>query len=232
MDTPEGTDVRCSTVVFRDDALLLIHRVRDGTDDRTLPGGTPRAGESMAACARRETREETGLTVEPTRVAFVLEALRPGSARRTVDLVFLARPPARGEPDSQEPDREARFVPLDLLPELSMRPPLAGYLRALKASELRAPRLTWATCGVRPAITGHVALLSRKGRHELPGMHGNDAGGVYGPRRDRLLRLLRSRYLPRPREDPGPGRPAGGRGSAVARRASCHVRHLLHRVRR
>jgi ADP-ribose pyrophosphatase YjhB (NUDIX family) len=57
MDTPEGTDVRCSTVVFRDDALLLIHRARDGADDWTLPGGTPHAGESMAACARRETQE-------------------------------------------------------------------------------------------------------------------------------------------------------------------------------
>jgi ADP-ribose pyrophosphatase YjhB (NUDIX family) len=45
MDTPEGTDVRCSTVVFRDDALLLIHRAREGTDDWTLPGGTPHAGE-------------------------------------------------------------------------------------------------------------------------------------------------------------------------------------------
>jgi 8-oxo-dGTP pyrophosphatase MutT (NUDIX family) len=82
MDTPGSTDVRCSTVVFRDDALLLIHRVRDGADDWTLPGGTPRPGESMAACARRETLEETGLTVEPARVALVLEALKPGSARR------------------------------------------------------------------------------------------------------------------------------------------------------
>jgi 8-oxo-dGTP diphosphatase len=230
MDTPEGTDVRCSTVVFRDDALLLIHRVGDGADDWTLPGGTPRAGESMAACARRETREETGLTVEPTRVAFVLEALRPGSARRTVDLVFLASPSARGEPEPQEPDREARFVPLKLLPELSMRPPLAGYLRALNAS---GAARTAAYLGNmwRPAgDDGRIARLYGKGGYGLPGMYDNDAGDVYGPRRDRLLRPVRSRYLPRPREDPGPARRAGGRGSAVARGASCHVCHLLQRV--
>lgn len=75
MDTPGETDVRCSTIVFRNHDLLLVHRARDGADDWVLPGGTPRPGESMAACARRETFEETGITVEPTRVAFVLEAL-------------------------------------------------------------------------------------------------------------------------------------------------------------
>ena len=38
MDTPGGTDVRCSTIIFRDDELLLVHRVREGGADWTLPG--------------------------------------------------------------------------------------------------------------------------------------------------------------------------------------------------
>lgn len=134
MNTPGETDVRCSTIVFRGQDLLLVHRARNGSDDWVLPGGTPRSGESMAACARRETLEETGVPVEPTRVAFVLEALRPGSSRRTVDLVFLANGPFGVEPEPREPDLEARFVPLGVLPELRMRPPLAGYLRALNAN--------------------------------------------------------------------------------------------------
>ena len=75
----DSIDVRCSAIVFRDDAVLLVHRSRNGTDDWVLPGGTPRPSESMAACARRETLEETGLSVDPARVAFVLEALGPGS---------------------------------------------------------------------------------------------------------------------------------------------------------
>jgi ADP-ribose pyrophosphatase YjhB (NUDIX family) len=134
MDTPGETDVRCSTIVFRGQDLLLVHRARDDTDDWVLPGGTPRPGESMAACARRETLEETGLIVEPTRVAFVLEALKPGSTRRTVDLVFLAAKRSGSEPEAREPDLEARFVPLSVLSGLRMRPPLAGYLRALSSS--------------------------------------------------------------------------------------------------
>jgi 8-oxo-dGTP diphosphatase len=129
----DSIDVRCSAIVFRDDTVLLVHRSRNGIDNWVLPGGTPRPGESMAACARRETLEETGLSVDPARVAFILEALGPGSARRTVDLVFLATPDGHGEPVPQEPDTDARFVPLGLLPGLDVRPPLAGHLRALHA---------------------------------------------------------------------------------------------------
>jgi 8-oxo-dGTP diphosphatase len=126
-------NVRCSAIVFREDAVLLVHRLRDSVEDWVLPGGTPRPGESMAACARRETLEETGLTIDPARVAFVLEALGPEDHRRTVDLVFLAAADVRGEPDAGEPDLEARFVPLVLLPGLDLRPQLSGHLRALHA---------------------------------------------------------------------------------------------------
>ncbi len=129
----DSIDVRCSAIVFRDDAVLLVRRSRDGADDWVLPGGTPRPGESMAACARRETLEETGLSVDPARVAFVTEALGPGSALRTVDLVFLATADGPGEPEPQEPDTDARFVSLDQLAGLDVRPPLAGHLRALHA---------------------------------------------------------------------------------------------------
>jgi 8-oxo-dGTP diphosphatase len=127
-------DLRCSAIVFRGDAVLLVRRSRNGGDDWVLPGGTPRPGESMAACARRETLEETGLAVDPARVAFVTEALGPGSALRTVDLVFLATADRRGdEPGPREPGTEARFVPLGQLAGLDVRPPLAGHLRALQA---------------------------------------------------------------------------------------------------
>jgi 8-oxo-dGTP diphosphatase len=124
-------DVRCSVIVFREDNVLLVHRARDGADDWVLPGGTPRPGESMAACARREATEETGLSADPSRIAFVLETLGPQDHRRMVDLVFLATDPVRGEPEAKEEGMEARFVPLRMLSGLVLRPPIAGHLRGL-----------------------------------------------------------------------------------------------------
>jgi len=124
-------DVRCSVIVFREDNVLLVHRARDGADDWVLPGGSPRPGESMAACARRETLEETGLSADPGRIAFVLEALGPQGGRRMVDLVFLAADPVRGDPDAREEGMEARFVPLRALSDMVLRPPIAGHLRGL-----------------------------------------------------------------------------------------------------
>jgi 8-oxo-dGTP diphosphatase len=131
MEERADIDMRCSIVAFRGGHVLLVHRTRDGADDWVLPGGTPRPGESMFSCARRETLEETGLPVEPGRVAFVLESLGPDDRRRIVDLVFLAGLPKRGEPVSTEEGLDPEFVPVDELPRLPLRPPIAGHLRAL-----------------------------------------------------------------------------------------------------
>jgi 8-oxo-dGTP diphosphatase len=58
MEDPSDIDLRCSVAAFRGDSVLLVHRKRDDAKDWVLPGGTPRPGESMASCARRETLEE------------------------------------------------------------------------------------------------------------------------------------------------------------------------------
>jgi 8-oxo-dGTP pyrophosphatase MutT (NUDIX family) len=144
MEDPADIDMRCSVAAFKGDSVLLVHRTRDGADDWVLPGGTPRLGESMTSCARRETLEETGLPVEPGRVAFVLESLGPEDSRRIVDLVFLAELPARVEPGPAEEGLDAQFVPLGALPRLTLRPPIAGHLRALHA---RGPARTAAYLG-------------------------------------------------------------------------------------
>jgi len=134
MEQPAGIDVRCSAIVFRGQEVLLVRRVRQGGEEWVLPGGTPRTGEGMAACARRETLEETGLAVEPARIAFVLESQGPRSGLHTVDLVFVASQSVPGqEPQSLEPELSARFVPLGLLHQVNLRPPIAGHLRGLSA---------------------------------------------------------------------------------------------------
>lgn len=151
MSIPDGTELRCSAVVSRARAVLLLHRTRG--DDWVLPGGTPRPGESMAACARREVLEETGLHVDPSRVAFVLEVMGPDAGTRTVDMVFWARDAAPADqPERLEPDLEPAFIPADQIHLLNLRPPLAGHLRRLlmRGGDSYAPYLAnmW-----RPADT-------------------------------------------------------------------------------
>ncbi len=144
MNMPDGIELRCSAVIVRGQSVLLIHRTYGDVDDWVLPGGTPRPAESMAACARREVREETGLQVNPARVAFVLEVCGPDSGPRTVDIVFAAADPAPDQlPQELEPGLKPVFVPVDGIHKLDLRPPLAGHLRGMlgRREERYAPYL-------------------------------------------------------------------------------------------
>lgn len=126
-------DLRCSMVLVNDDQVLAIHRMAAGRDDWVLPGGRPRSGESLSACVARETREETGLEVNPTRIGFVGEVIDPRTHERTVEVVFLGRllgragdPVLRGEPGSRP-----EWLSRDRLRRIELRPPIAGYLPAV-----------------------------------------------------------------------------------------------------
>jgi 8-oxo-dGTP diphosphatase len=164
MSLPQGTMLRCSAAVIRQRAVLLLHRTR-GSGEWVLPGGTPRLSESMAACARREVLEETGLRVDPSKVAFVLEVLGPDGGPRTVDIVFAARDAHPAErPRRREPGLEPAFVPIDELYQLDLRPPLAGHLRRMVAQGGRLYARTWRTCGGRRATRCHLGLM-KSGNH-------------------------------------------------------------------
>jgi 8-oxo-dGTP diphosphatase len=121
-------DIRCSVVVLRNHEVLLLHRTGGGRDDWVLPGGTPREEESAAECARRELLEETGLSADLCRVALVVESAIPGSARRQLDIVFLATEPALGRELPREPGLEPQFVSSGRLPHLVLHPPVSGHL--------------------------------------------------------------------------------------------------------
>jgi 8-oxo-dGTP pyrophosphatase MutT (NUDIX family) len=120
----------------------------------------------MAACARREVLEETGLHVDPSRVAFVLEVLGPDGGPRTVDIVFVATDAAPGSlPQEREPGLRPVFIPADELNALDLRPPLAGHLRSMlgQRRQLYAPYLAnlW-----RPPRSGRAG--TRSARRENP----------------------------------------------------------------
>jgi 8-oxo-dGTP diphosphatase len=155
-------ELRCSAIVFRDDRLLLLRRRRDGAEDWVLPGGHPRRREGAAACVECEVLEETGIRIQAPRVAFVLETTDPAGDRRLIELVFLAgERDGRTDPRATEPGAQAVFVPVEDTPGLTLRPPLAGYLRGLHRTQLRstAPYLgnLWRDLGGDSIEEGTVA---------------------------------------------------------------------------
>jgi len=132
-------DLRCSIVLIKNDEILLLHRTthpqRRYAGDWILPGGHPSDGESMHACAVREAKEETGLSIELGRCLFIYEIVGPGDVGRRVELVFAATARSTSQLSSQEDHRHPEFVPLAELPKLNLRPPLTGHLRGLRAAQ-------------------------------------------------------------------------------------------------
>lgn len=136
-DAADGVlvDLRCSIALIRNGQILLVHRTshpgRPNDGDWVLPGGHPNDGESMVACAARETLEETGVAVDVGRCLFVYEVVGPTEVGRRVELVFGATATNVESLGSREAERHPELVDLDDLPGLDLRPPLAGYLRGL-----------------------------------------------------------------------------------------------------
>lgn len=99
-----------------------------------LPGGTPRRGESVASCARREVAEETGLEVVVNRVAFVVEASNQEDGMHMLDVVFtVTEGDSRAAPCEVESGLVPVFVPVANLHAMRLRPPVGGHLRNLHA---------------------------------------------------------------------------------------------------
>ncbi len=103
------------TLVMKERTLLVLvrgHRPRRGFLD--LPGGFLDAGEDLAAGARRELREETGITVGAMRPFGLYWDEYPldGFGRfPTLNFYWLARW-RRGEPQAGDDAAEARWLSL------------------------------------------------------------------------------------------------------------------------
>jgi ADP-ribose pyrophosphatase YjhB (NUDIX family) len=59
-----------SAIVVDDEGRILLHRRQDN-NKWALPGGKMELGETIAGCAVREVKEETGLDVEVTRIVGI-----------------------------------------------------------------------------------------------------------------------------------------------------------------
>ncbi len=84
--------VRAAAIVVEGDSVLLVKHHGHGPEDGYVwwvpPGGGGEGDESLAECAKRETLEETGLSVELGNIAYIREFIEPGYHH--YEIFFLA----------------------------------------------------------------------------------------------------------------------------------------------
>ena len=124
-------------ILERDGKVVLIRR-KNPPPGWALPGGFVDRGETLAAAARREAKEETGLDVELLELFHCYSDPRRDPRQHTVSTVFLGR--SDGTPSAGDDAGELDLFPLDALPELAFdhRTILDDY-RAYRATGRRPP---------------------------------------------------------------------------------------------
>ena len=84
--------IRAAVIIVDGDSILLVKEKSNHPNDELYlwipPGGGIEGNESLGECARRETLEETGLSVEIGDIAYVRDFLEPGYHH--CEIFFLA----------------------------------------------------------------------------------------------------------------------------------------------
>ena len=116
--------VGVGVIVRRGDTVLLGRRLAEpGRGTWQFPGGKLEFGEDLFACARRETREEAGVTIVPrAQGPTVLDLFR--RQRLHAVTIFVIADHGRGTPRALEPTKAAdwRWFAWDALPRPLFRP--------------------------------------------------------------------------------------------------------------
>lgn len=122
-------------MIFRDDKVLIGKRTSEhGNGEWAWPGGHLEHLESIEECARRETREETGIEIENVRFLRLVN-LTQYAPKHYVDIGLIADWKS-GEPRVVEPEKCERWEwrRLDDLPE-PLFAPEPYYLEALRTGQ-------------------------------------------------------------------------------------------------
>jgi 8-oxo-dGTP diphosphatase len=114
---PDRPWVGVGVVTWRGDQLLLIRRGKaPRLGQWSLPGGAQSVGETVFETAAREMREETGLTVTPTGIITVVDAITPDETGRVhyhYTLVEVSAECPDGDPVCADDALEARWVDVE-----------------------------------------------------------------------------------------------------------------------
>ena len=129
---PDRPFVAVSAAIVRDERFLLVRRARP-PHLYTLPGGVVEAGETLAEAVKRETIEETGLTIEPAGLAGYREAISRDREQRVLRhfiILAFAAPWSGGEPVLNDELSEAHWIRPDQLGAYQTTEGLADIVNA------------------------------------------------------------------------------------------------------
>jgi len=122
-------------VVFRDDRVLLVRRGQAPSCGLwAVPGGAVEAGETLAAAAEREVREETGVIVkarEPVHAFDVISRGTGGEVEHHYVVVDLFADYVGGEPVAGDDAAEAAWVDVEEIGVLAVSEETARLVRRL-----------------------------------------------------------------------------------------------------
>ncbi|MBI2352823.1 NUDIX domain-containing protein [Candidatus Dependentiae bacterium] len=91
VELKQKKNTRAAVILIHDGALLVMHRIRDGKEYYTFPGGTIEEGESEKDAAMRELFEETTIVAKVTKLLYILTKEDETLKRKKQEFFFLGK---------------------------------------------------------------------------------------------------------------------------------------------
>ena len=140
---PDRPYVGVGIVVFRDDSVLLVERVKPPIRHRwSIPGGAQEIGETVHQAALRELMEETALEADLIGLIDVVDSITRDEQSRVqfhYTLVDFAAEWRSGEAVAGDDAGAVRWVPLAELDAIGLWAETVRIIRRGQSMRLRAP---------------------------------------------------------------------------------------------